>query len=56
MTPYKGILDPAFRYLPSYATDIRKTFKRFRTESSPRQRMVPSTPTAQNVIPLKKLG
>jgi len=24
----KGILNPSFRYEPSYATDIRKTFER----------------------------
>ena len=29
----KSILDPTFRYTPSFATDIRKTFKRARTES-----------------------
>lgn len=28
----KSILDPAFRYRPSHATDIRKTFERVRQE------------------------
>jgi hypothetical protein len=28
----KGILDPSFRYRPSHATDIRKTFERVREE------------------------
>ena len=28
----KRILDPAFRYRPSYATDIRETFARVRRE------------------------
>ena len=28
----KSILDPAFRYVPSHATDIRKTFERIRRE------------------------
>jgi hypothetical protein len=30
--PAKSILDPAFRYRPSHATDIRKTFERIRQE------------------------
>jgi len=28
----KSILDPAFRYVPSHATDIRKTFERIRRD------------------------
>ena len=28
----KGILDPGFRYFPSHATDIRRTFARVREE------------------------
>ena len=28
----KSILDPSFRYVPSYATDVRKTFERIRRE------------------------
>jgi hypothetical protein len=28
----KSILDPGFRYRPSHATDIRKTFERVRAE------------------------
>ena len=28
----KSILDPSFRYSPSHATDIRKTFERAREE------------------------
>jgi hypothetical protein len=30
--PPKGILDPAFRYRPSHATDVRETFERVRRE------------------------
>jgi len=29
----KSILDPAFRYVPSHATDVRKTFERIRREA-----------------------
>jgi len=28
----KSILDPSFRYVPSHATDLRKTFDRIRRE------------------------
>lgn len=28
----KSILDPSFRYVPSSATDVRKTFARVRSE------------------------
>jgi hypothetical protein len=28
----KSILDPSFRYTPSYQTDVRKTFERIRME------------------------
>jgi hypothetical protein len=30
--PVKSILDPAFRYRPSHATDLRATFERVRRE------------------------
>jgi hypothetical protein len=30
--PPKGILDPAFRYRPSHATDVRETFERVRRD------------------------
>jgi hypothetical protein len=28
----KSILDPSFRYTPSFETDVRKTFERIRRE------------------------
>lgn len=31
--PMKSILDPSFRYVPSHATDVRKTFERARREA-----------------------
>jgi hypothetical protein len=45
----KSILDPTFRYRPSHATDIRKTFERVREElaRADQQRVVPL-----NVSPL----
>jgi hypothetical protein len=30
----KSILDPSFRYTPSHATDVRKTFERVRREAA----------------------
>jgi hypothetical protein len=47
-TPAKSILDPAFRYRPSHATDIRKTFERVRQELERTQ--------AEKVVKLKKAG
>ena len=34
----KSILDPSFRYVPSHATDVRKTFERIRREREGAQR------------------
>lgn len=48
LKPAKSILDPAFRYHPSHATDIRKTFERIRQELE-RAR-------AAKIVPLKKAG
>jgi hypothetical protein len=31
----KSILDPSFRYTPSIATDLRKTFERIRRDAMP---------------------
>lgn len=50
MKPAKSILDPAFRYRPSHATDIRKTFERVREE------LERAKPPAQRVVPLRKTG
>lgn len=30
----KRLLDPSFRYTPSHATDVRKTFARIRAEQA----------------------
>ena len=45
----KSLLDPTFRYRPSHATDVRKTFERVREEltRADQQRAVPL-----NVSPL----
>jgi len=40
----KSILDRSFRYVPSHATDIRKTFERIRGELAAAER--PKAPPA----------
>ena len=37
MKPPMRIFDPAFRYVPSWATDIRKTFKRASRHATARE-------------------
>ena len=44
--PAKSILDPTFRYRPSHATDLRKTFERARQELE--------QPQAEKVVALPK--
>jgi hypothetical protein len=43
MTPMKSILDASFRYVPSNATDVRKTFARIRREREMAERAPEST-------------
>ena len=45
----KSILDPSFRYVPSHATDVRRTFERIRREREAGQRR-----PAEAVVPLKR--
>jgi hypothetical protein len=48
------IWDPSFRYTPSYATDVRKTFERIRRhiQSQDRDGSVPGNATGKNVLRL----
>ena len=50
----KWIWDPSFRYMPSYATDVRKTFERVRRhiESQDRAGSASGKATGQNVLRL----
>jgi hypothetical protein len=50
----KWIWDPSFRYTPSYATDLRKTFERIRRQIQPQDRdgAVPGKATGKNVLRL----
>ena len=53
----KSILDPTFRYVPSVATDVRKTFARIRREMSTAK--VPPAANADaspRVVPIKRTG
>jgi hypothetical protein len=45
----KSILDPSFRYVPSHATDVRKTFERIL-----RERQALQTQPARSVVPLSR--
>ena len=45
----KNILDRSFRYVPSHATDLRKTFERIRKE-----RETPERPKAPAVVQLNR--
>ena len=45
----KSILDPAFRYVPSHATDVRKTFDRVL-----RERQAAQPPVVRTVVPLNQ--
>jgi hypothetical protein len=45
----KSILDPSFRYVPSHATDVRKTFERI-----VRERQAAQSPEAGTVVPLNR--
>ncbi len=45
----KSILDPSFRYVPSHATDVRKTFERILRERQAAQPQV-----ARSVVPLNR--
>ena len=48
MKAMKSILDRSFRYVPSHATDVRKTFERIRREREAQQPPVPT------VVPINR--
>ena len=48
-----NILDPKFRYVDSYSTDLRKTFARIRREAREKSQKPPSAPTA-TVVALER--
>lgn len=43
----KWIFDPSFRYTPSFATDVRKTFERIRGEMQPASSRKATTATVR---------
>ena len=45
----KSILDPSFRYVPSHATDVRKTFERIL-----RERQIAQAPVTRTIVPLSR--
>ncbi len=50
----KSILDPAFRYTPSFKTDLRKTFARARRQQGREGADVVDVEVRTNVLPLKQ--
>jgi hypothetical protein len=51
----KSIFDSSFRYIPSYETDIRKTFDRIRREQSgnTRDTVSPLNPGREKVLSMR---
>jgi hypothetical protein len=49
----KSILDPAFRYIPSIETDVRKTFERIRREQREQLRTTSNRGAGTNVRQLR---
>jgi hypothetical protein len=49
----KSILDPKFRYSPSHATDVRKTFERVRQELA-RASQQPLSPNVTQLLRKEK--
>ena len=49
----KSILDPAFRYIPSIETDVRKTFDRIRREQREQSRTALNRGAGTNVWQLR---
>jgi len=45
----KSILDRSFHYVPSHATDVRKTFERIL-----RERQAAQAPVVRSVVPLNR--
>lgn len=45
----KSILDPSFHYVPSHATDVRRTFARIRQERETAERRA-----ADTVVPMNR--
>ena len=51
----KRILDPEFRYRPSYATNVRETFERARRERDQRKETQPEEASEKPVRLVKTL-
>lgn len=50
-----NILDPKFRYVNSYSTDLRKTFAKVRREMHTAQSVLGHAATKPNVVSLDQL-
>lgn len=47
----KSLFDPSFRYTPSYATNLRKTFARVRQQRQQQERQ----PEAKVAAPIRRV-
>lgn len=52
----KSILDPSFRYTPSFNTDVQKTFARFRNaqRNQAKDAVQATTESVAKIVPLDK--
>ena len=50
----KRILDPSFRYRPSFATDLRKTFERVRRERHAQTRERATSEAREKVLQINR--
>lgn len=51
----KRILDPSFRYTPSFDTDVRRTFDKIRRQERARRKARSTGAGSVNVLPLERL-
>jgi hypothetical protein len=50
----KRITDPSFRYKPSFATDLRKTFERIRRERARENEYMESAGRTKNILRMRR--
>ena len=52
----KSVFDPSFKYRPSFETDVRKTFEKFRREQQADRRKEAVAANADIAVKVVKLG
>jgi hypothetical protein len=51
----KSVFDSSFKYTPSFATDVRKTFERVRREQQARRRLPLAQSQPETKVEVRKL-